>query len=323
LSVELVVIIIIALAFDYLNGLHDSSNVVATVISSRAMMPRRALYMAAGADMAGALLVERSVASTVGDKVLARDAMTLKVIAAALAAAIGWNLITWFLGIPSSSSHALIGGIVGAGAASQGLSAVRASGLTKVLAALLLSPVLGLVVGYLFTRLALRVGKGLTPRANVWLKRLQWFTAFTLAFSHGTNDAQKTMGLITAALVAGGALQQFSVPLWVVFLSASAISLGTLTGGWRLIRTLGAKFYKIRPIHGFTAQASSGAVILGATAFGGPVSTTQVVSSAIVGAGSAERVSKVRWGVMKNIVMAWFLTIPAAAALGAVIYSVL
>lgn len=318
-----VAIVVIALLFDYLNGFHDSANVVATAISSRAMTPRQALIMASVADFAGALLVERAVAATIGDKVLARDAMTLEVIAAALLAASVWNLITWFVGFPSSSSHALIGGIIGAGAAGFGLSAVRFSGLTTVFAALVISPPLGLLTGYLFTRLTLTIGETLTPHANAWLKRGQWVTAFLLAFSHGTNDAQKTMGMITAALVASGMLKTFDVPLWVVILSATAISAGTLTGGWRLIRTLGGKFYKIRPIHGFTAQAASAAVTLSATWFGGPVSTTQVVSSAIIGAGSAERLTKVRWGVARSIVLAWLLTIPVSACLGALAYAVL
>ncbi len=315
-----IIVIAIALAFDYLNGLHDSSNVVATVISSRAMSPRRALIMAAIAHMAGALLVERTVATTIGDKVL--DEMSLEVIGAALLAASLWNILTWFVGIPSSSSHALIGGIIGAGATAYGFTAVQLSGLTTVLLALFVSPVLGLLVGYIITKFVLFIGESLTPHANVWLKRGQWLTAFTLAFSHGTNDAQKTMGMVTAALLASGTIKTFHVPLWVVFASASAISLGTLTGGWRLIRTLGGKFYKIRPIHGFTAQAASSVVILGATAFGGPVSTTQVVSSAIMGAGSAERLSKVRWGVAQSIMVTWLLTIPVSAALGAFAYSI-
>lgn len=323
MPVEVIAIIALALIFDYLNGLHDSSNVVATAISSRAMKPRRALTIAAVTQMLGALVVERAVATTVGDRVLARDAMTLHVIAAALGAAIGWNLITWFLGIPSSSSHTLIGGIIGAGAAGYGLGAIQLSGLVTVIAALLLSPPLGLLAGYVFTKLVLFVGQWLTPRANVWLKRGQWLTAFTLAFSHGTNDAQKTMGMITAALVAGGVLQSFTVPLWVVIISGGALSLGTFTGGWRMIRTLGGKFYKIRPVHGFAAQSASSVVVLLATSLGGPVSTTQVVSSTIVGAGSAERLSKVRWRVAQNIVIAWSLTVPASAVMGALIYALL
>lgn len=321
LPLTVTVVILIALVFDYLNGLHDSSNVVATVISTRAMKPRRALIMAAIAHMAGALLMERAVASTIGDKILAQGTMTMEVIAASLMAAILWNVFTWFFGIPSSSSHALIGGIVGAGAVGYGVEALRISGLATVVIALFISPLLGLVMGFLVTRIALFVGRSLTPHANLWLKRGQWGTAFLLAFSHGTNDAQKSMGMITAALVAGNMLDTFHVPIWVVFLSGLVISLGTLSGGWRLIRTLGGKFYKLRPVHGFTAQTASSIVILGATAFGGPVSTTQVVSSAIMGAGSAERLSKVRWGIAQNILLTWLLTIPASALLGALFYT--
>ncbi len=321
ISGAVIAVVAVALIFDFMNGLHDSSNVVATLISSRAMRPRRALVMAAVGEMAGPFLFGVAVANTVGDKVLYQSAMTLEVVAAALLAATAWNIITWALGIPSSSSHALVGGVVGAGAADAGLSAVQPGGLVAVLAALFISPPLGLLAGFLLTRLALRAGQYLTPRANIWLKRGQWLTAFTLALSHGTNDAQKTMGMITAALLAGGALPRFEVPTWVVAVSASAIALGTLTGGWRIIRTLGGKFYKIRPIHGFTSQVASTGVILGAALLGGPVSTTQVVSSAIMGAGSAERLSKVRWGVAQSILLAWLLTIPASAGLAALIYS--
>ncbi|MCZ7542330.1 MAG: inorganic phosphate transporter [Anaerolineae bacterium] len=318
---EVLGVIAIALVYDYVNGVQDSANVVATVISSRAMPPRSALAMAAGAEFIGPLVFGVAIASTIGDRVLASAAMTLEVIAASLLAATVWNAFTWFFGLPSSSSHALIGGIVGAGAAGYGLGAVQPSGLAIVLVALFVSPPLGLMAGFLLTRIILRVGQYLTPQANVWLKRGQWLTAFTLALSHGTNDAQKTMGMIAAALVAGRVLDTFSVPTWVILVSAAAISLGTLTGGYRLIRTLGAKFYKIRPIHGFTSQAASTGVILGAALLGGPVSTTQVVSSTILGAGSAERLSKVRWGVARNIVYAWLLTIPAAAVLGALFYT--
>lgn len=323
MSDVLIAVIAIALLFDFMNGLHDSSNVVATLISSRAMKPRRALVMAAAGEMLGPFLFGVAVANTIGDEVLHEATMTLEVIAASLLAAAGWNVATWALGIPSSSSHALIGGIIGAGAASAGLHAIQVSGLLTVLAALFLSPLLGLLAGYLLTRLMLHAGRYLTPRANIWLKRGQWLTAFTLALSHGANDAQKTMGMITAALLANGALPRFEVPTWVIFISAAAIALGTLTGGWRLIRTLGARFYKIRPLHGFTSQAASTGVILGAALLGGPVSTTQVVSTAIIGAGSAERLSKVRWGVAQNILLAWLLTIPASAALGAFIYRIL
>jgi PiT family inorganic phosphate transporter len=320
LSFALLAIIGLALIFDFLNGFHDSANIVATVISSRAMAPRRILLMTAVAEFAGPFLFGVAVATTIGSEVVEGDAVTLVVIEAALISAIGWNLFTWYFGIPSSSSHALVGGIVGAVVIQSGWEALRPEGLTKVLLALLISPVLGLVFGYTAMKLVLFLARGASPGINSVFKRGQWGTALWLALSHGTNDAQKTMGIITMALLAGGAISTFVVPAWVIGLSAGAIALGTALGGWRLIRTLGGKFYKIRPVHGFTSQIASSVVIMGAAVVGGPVSTTQVVSSAILGVGSAERVSKVRWGVAKSIVLAWVLTIPATAIVSALVY---
>jgi PiT family inorganic phosphate transporter len=213
-----------------------------------------------------------------------------------------------------------VGGIVGAVVIQSGWEALRPDGLTKVLLALLISPFLGLVFGFIGMKLVLFLARGASPRINSVFKRGQWGTALWLALSHGTNDAQKTMGIVTMALVAGGVIGTFAVPTWVIGLSAGAIALGTALGGWRLIRTLGGKFYKIRPVHGFTSQIASSVVIMGAALVGGPVSTTQVVSSSIIGVGSAERVSKVRWGVARNIVMAWVLTIPATAVFSALVY---
>ena len=313
MSFALLTIIGLALIFDFLNGFHDSSNIVATVISSRAMAPRRILLMTAAAHFIGPFLFGVAVATTIGSEVVEGDAVTLVVIEAALISAIGWNLFTWYFGIPSSSSHALVGGIVGAVVIQSGWEALRPEGLTKVLLALLISPILGLIFGFIVMKLVLFLARGASPRINSVFKRGQLGTALWLALSHGTNDAQKTMGIITMALVAGGVISSFTVPAWVIGLSAAAIALGTALGGWRLIRTLGGKFYKIRPVHGFTSQIASSAVIMGAALVGGPVSTTQVVSSSIIGVGSAERVSKVRWGVARNIVMAWVLTIPATA----------
>jgi PiT family inorganic phosphate transporter len=313
----------LALAFDILNGLHDSSNIVATVISSRAMSPRRALLLTAAAHFAGPFLFGVAVATTIGHEVVVESAVTLPVIEASLISAILWNLFTWFFGIPSSSSHALVGGIVGAVAVQSGWQVLRAEGLTKIIAALLISPVLGLLVGYLVMKLVLFLARGASPRINWLFKRGQWGTTLWLALSHGTNDAQKTMGIITMALLADGAIKTFVVPGWVIALSASAIAVGTALGGWRLIRTLGGKFYKIRPVHGFTSQIASGSVIMGAALLGGPVSTTQVVSSTIMGVGSAERMSKVRWGVVGQIVAAWVLTIPATAVVAALVYTAL
>lgn len=319
-SVLIVILIIVALLFDFLNGFHDASNIVATMISSRAMSPRMALITSALAHLSGPFLFGVAVAKTVGHDVVAENAVTAPVILAALLSAIVWNLITWWLGIPSSSSHALLGGLMGAVGIGFGLQNIQLGGLGKILVALFISPVLGLVVGYIAMKLTLFLARGASPRVGTLFRRLQWFTSLWLALSHGTNDAQKTMGIITMGLVATGHLTRFVVPWWVIALSASAIALGTASGGWRLIRTLGGKFYKIRPIHGFTSQVSSAAVIMGAALLGGPVSTTQVVSSSIMGVGSAERLSKVRWGVAGNIAIAWVVTIPASASMAALFY---
>ncbi|MBN1680237.1 MAG: inorganic phosphate transporter [Anaerolineae bacterium] len=323
ISPEAIVLVGISLVFGFFNGLHDSSNVVATVISTRALSPRRALWMAAIAEGVGPFIFGVAVATTIGDKVVAADAVTLPVVYASLLAAIGWNVITLTFGIPSSTSHALIGGIMGAVWAGFGFDHLQPTGLTTVLAALFFSPIVGMLGGYLIVKLSFFLARGASPQANGWFKRGQLLTATTLAVAHGSNDAQKTMGIITLGLVATGDLHTFSVPLWVIITSAGAIGLGTLLGGWSLIRTLGAKFYRVRPIHGFSAQTASSAVILGAALLGGPVSTTHVVSSAIVGAGSAERVQKVRWGVVNNIFYSWLLTIPASAALGALLYVII
>jgi PiT family inorganic phosphate transporter len=323
LPFEAILLIMIALAFDFFNGLHDSSNVVATVISTRALSPRRALWMAAIAEGTGPLIFGVAVATTIGDEIVAKEAVTVPVVYAALLAAISWNVITLTLGIPSSTSHALIGGIAGAVWAGYGLHSIEPGGFIKVLLALFLSPILGMLAGYWVVKLSYFLARGATPRVNIWFKRGQLVTATTLALSHGSNDAQKTMGIITLGLVATGTLETFTVPLWVILVSASAIAAGTLFGGWSLIRTLGSKFYRVRPVHGFSAQAASSAVILGAALLGGPVSTTHVVSSAIVGAGSADRIQMVRWGVVNNIVLSWFLTIPAAAGIGALIYALI
>lgn len=323
MSIEAVVFVAIALTFDFFNGLHDSSNVVATVISTRALAPRRALWLAAIANGIGPLVFGVAVATTIGHEVVAEETVTLPVVYAALLAAIGWNVITLVLGIPSSTSHALIGGIIGAVWSGAGPDALEPGGVTKVLVALFFSPVIGMVAGYITIKVLFFLGRAATPHINVWFKRGQLVSSAVLAMSHGSNDAQKTMGIVTLGLVATGDLATFEVPLWVILSSAGAIALGTLFGGWSLIKTLGAKFFRVRPIHGFSAQAASGAVILGAALMGGPVSTTHVVSSAIVGAGSAERMQKVRWGVVNNIVLSWLLTIPAAGVLGAVVHKLI
>jgi PiT family inorganic phosphate transporter len=316
----LIVIIAIALIFDFLNGFHDASNIVATMISSRAMSPRNALLMTAIAEFAGPFLFGVAVATTIGSEVVDPSAITSAVIVAALIGAILWNLLTWYFAWPSSTSHALIGGLLGAVAVAAGIHTINVDGLLKVVVALFLSPILGFVFGFLLLKLIYFLARGATPRINSLFKRGQWGTSLALALSHGTNDAQKTMGIIAMAMVTTGYVEEFHVPWWVIALSASAIALGTASGGWRLIETLGGKFYKIRPVHAFGSQLASATVILGAALLGGPVSTTQVVSSSIMGAGSADRVSKVRWTVARDIAVAWLLTIPVSALMAAGAY---
>jgi PiT family inorganic phosphate transporter len=323
MSPVLIIFIATALGFDFLNGFNDSANIVATMISSHAMGPRRALMLSALAHFTAPFLFGVAVATTIGQEVVQPHANTTAVVLAALLAAIVWNLITWFFGIPSSSSHALVGGMVGATITGYGIDAVQLYGLIKIVAALLLSPLLGLTGGYLLMKLVFFLARGASPRINWFFKRAQTVTALALALSHGTNDAQKTMGIVTMGLVGAGFLSEFRVPVWVIAASGGAIALGTAMGGWRIIRTLGGKFYKVRPVHAFTAQVTSTAVILGTALLGGPVSTTQVVSSAILGVGSAERLSKVRWGVAGNILLAWILTIPSSGLLAALAFVVI
>ncbi|GMR11271.1 MAG: inorganic phosphate transporter [Anaerolineae bacterium] len=319
----IIILLILAVFFDFLNGMHDSSNIVATVISSRAANPRVALMLAAVAEFLGPFLFGVAVATTIGDDLLVAETITQTVIVAALAAAIIWNLLTWYFGIPSSSSHALVGGLLGASILAAGVGVIKIDGLVKIVLALLLSPPLGLLTAFLIMRITLWAVRNSTPNVNTGFRRLQIPTLVGLALSHGTNDAQKTMGVIALGLLTAGFIDSFFIPIWVIFISALAIALGTALGGWRLIRTLGGKIYKVRPIHGFTSQIAGAAVILSASFLGGPVSTTQVMSSAIVGAGAGERVNKVRWNVLRDMVYAWALTIPTTAIIAGIAYLVL
>jgi PiT family inorganic phosphate transporter len=313
----------LALVFDFLNGFHDSSNIVATVISSGSMRPRAALLLAAAAEFAGPFIFGVAVATTIGEGLLEISTVPVEVVVAALAGAVIWNLLTWYIGIPSSSSHALIGGLVGAAVLAHGWTIIHLSGLLKVLAILLISPVIGLAAGYLTMRVVIWAVADASPRVNNFFRRAQVLTLVGLALSHGTNDAQKTMGVITLGLVAVGYQDSFFVPWWVIALSAGAIALGTSFGGWRLIRTLGGKIMRIRPVHALASQAAGAGVILGAALIGGPVSTTQVMSSAIMGVGAAERITKVRWMVLQDMVTAWLLTIPVTAVVSALAYLLL
>jgi PiT family inorganic phosphate transporter len=320
MPVLLLTIIAIALAFDFMNGFHDASNIVATMISSRAISPRNALLISAAAHFAGPFLFGVAVATTIGHEVVDPAGISSAVILAALISATLWNIFTWYFGWPSSTSHALVGGLVGAVGVAEGLDTIHLPGLYKILIALFISPVLGLAFGYLVLKLIYFLARGASPTVNNLFKRLQLVTSLALALSHGTNDAQKTMGMIAMAMVTTGYVADFHVPWWVITVSATAIALGTALGGWRLIETLGGKFYRIRPVHAFGSQLTSASIILGAALLGGPVSTTQVVSSAIMGAGSADRVSKVRWTVARDIGVAWLLTIPVSGLVAAGIH---
>ena len=315
----LLTVLVLAVAFDYVNGFHDTANAIATSVSTRALRPEHAILMSATANFLGAL-AGTAVAKTISSGIATTpdgDAGQI-IVAAALVGAIAWDLITWRLGIPSSSSHALIGGIIGAVIAASGAGALKVDGiLGKVVFPLITSPILGVLVGFGFMIVLLNVFKRMHPRKlNDRFRRLQVVSAGFMAFSHGSNDAQKTMGVITLALIAGGLLPaDAKIPLWVILLAASAMALGTAGGGWRIIRTMGQRVVKLDPVHGFAAETTAATIILTASQFGMPVSTTHVISSAIMGVGSSDRFSAVRWGVAGNIIIAWVLTIPASGAM--------
>jgi PiT family inorganic phosphate transporter len=323
-TLALLVVLGLALAFDYINGFHDTANAIATSVSTRALKPHWAIAMSAVANFAGAL-TGTEVAKTVGAGLVSAEFESQAVIAAALIGAITWNLLTWRLGIPSSSSHALIGGLLGAVLIAGGVAGWNMDGIvTKVLLPLVGSPIVGLFVGYLLMALLLNVFRRANPRRmNDRFRRLQVISAGYMAFSHGSNDAQKTMGIMTLALLVAGVIPEFVVPFWVKVAAATAISLGTAGGGWRIIKTMGSKVVKLDPVHGFAAETTAASIIFGASQFGMPVSTTHVISSAIMGVGSTGRLSAVRWGVARTIVTAWVLTLPAAGLTAALSYLVL
>ncbi len=319
-STELEIVIGLALVFGFFNGLRDSSSIVATMISSRTFHPRVALGMTAIAEFAGPFLFGTGVAKTIGADLVQPNTLTLTVLMACLLGALIWSLLTAFLGIPSSSSHALAGGMVGSVVVAASWNAIKLGGLYKILIALFALPLIGFIVGFITLRAIYFLAAHASPNINTFFKRSQILTGLVLALSHGTNDAQKTMGIIVLSLLIGGQLSEFAVPSWVVIASAATMAVGTLFGGWRLIRTLGGKFYKIRPVHSFATQLTSASVVLAASLTGLPASTTQVVSSAIIGVGSSERLGKVRWSVADDIVTTWIVTIPASALLSGCIY---
>jgi PiT family inorganic phosphate transporter len=322
-DVILVIVVATALAFDFTNGFHDTANAVATSISTRALPPRAAVALAAVLNFVGAF-ISLEVAATVAKGIVEADAVTTTIVFAGLVGAIAWNLATWYFGLPSSSSHALIGGMVGAAFAAAGADAVKGDGLMeKVLVPALIAPTLAFAVAALAIVVAYRIVGRLRPGpVNRGYRLGQIVSASLFSLSHGTNDAQKTMGIITLALVAHGDISQanFHVPDWVVLSAATAIALGTYVGGWRIIRTMGSRIIKMDPAQGFVAQGAGASVILAASHFGYPLSTTHVISGGVMGAGAGKRLSAVRWGVAGNIVAAWVLTVPAAAAVGAATY---
>ena len=321
-DIILVIVVGTALAFDFTNGFHDTANVVATSISTRALPPRLAVGLAAILNFAGAFL-SLEVAATVAKDVVDGGVITPTVVFAGLIGAIAWNLATWWFGLPSSSSHALIGGVVGAAFAASGSDAIFSDGiLGKVLIPAIVAPIVAFVIGVIAINFAYGIaGRERPGPVNRGFRLGQIVSGGMLALAHGTNDAQKTMGIITLALIANGSLSENSeVPFWVVVSAAAAIALGTYMGGWRIIRTMGSRIIKMDPAQGFSAQGAGAAVILASSHYGFPLSTTQVISGGVMGSGAGKRLSAVRWGVAGNIVVAWLLTLPAAAGIGAAAY---
>ncbi|MGC8768730.1 anion permease [Calditerrivibrio sp.] len=319
----LILVFVTALTFDYINGFHDTANAIATCVSTRALSVKAAIVMAAGLNFLGAM-ISTKVATTIGKGIVDASIITQTVIFAGLLGAITWNLITWYYGIPSSSSHALIGGIVGSVVAHAGFQSLQWAGLKKIILSLIISPIFGTFFGFIFMVIIFWLFRNKNPHTlNRNFRYLQVFSAAFMAFSHGTADAQKTMGIMTMALISYGTLQSFVVPTWVKASAAIAMALGTAAGGWRIIKTLGKDFVKLQPVHGFAAETSSAAVILGAASIGMPVSTTHVITSSILGVGLSKRITAVNWTVARRIVMAWVITIPAAAIVSSTIYTLI
>ena len=320
----LVVVIVLAVAFDYINGFHDTANAIATSVATRALHPRQAIAMAAAFNFIGAF-AGTAVAKTIGSGLVQEDTTSQAVIIAALTGAIVWNLVTWSLGLPSSSSHALIGGLLGATVVAAGTGAIRVDGVVgKVLVPMIASPLLGFAGAFGLMLAIYWVFRNARRRPLQHLfRRIQVVSAGFMAFSHGSNDAQKTMGIITLALVSAGVIPDVTVPLWVIFVAATALSFGTAIGGWRIMRTMGHRVADLEPVHGFAAETTSATILFTTAHFGIPVSTTHVISSAIMGVGSSRGPRGVRWGVARSILIAWVLTIPAAATVAALAWVLL
>jgi inorganic phosphate transporter, PiT family len=318
-TLSLLIVIALAVVFDYINGFHDTANAIATSVATRALRPPVAVSMAAAFNFIGAF-AGTAVAQTIGAGLVDEQTTTQAIVAAALIGAIAWNLLTWWWSLPSSSSHALIGGLLGATIVAAGPGALKVEGIVnKVLIPMITSPLLGFL-GALALMVALAWlfrGRPRRPMAHLF-RRVQVLSAGYMAFAHGSNDAQKTMGIITLALFSAGAITSVEVPTWVIVVSATALSLGTAVGGWRVMRTMGQRVVELEPVHGFAAETTAATVLVGTAHFGMPVSTTHVISSAIMGVGTSQGIRAVRWGVARNILVAWVLTIPAAGIMGAV-----
>ncbi|PWB81493.1 MAG: anion permease [Candidatus Methylomirabilota bacterium] len=317
--------IVIALIFDFINGFHDAANSIATVVSTRVLSPMQAVIWAAIFNFVAAFGFGVSVATTIGKGVVRPDAINEYVIMAGLIGAIAWDLITWHYGIPSSSSHALIGGLAGAAIVNAGVSALIPAGIYKILVFIVLSPLLGLILGFGIMVIVIRVFWRMRPsRVDRWFRRLQLVSAALYSLGHGTNDAQKTMGIIAGLLFTAGYLgSEFYVPMWVILLAHAAIGLGTLAGGWRIVKTMGMRLTKLRPVGGFCAETAGAATLIGTAIAGIPVSTTHTITGAISGVGATQRISAVRWGVARQIVWAWILTIPLSAAIAAAAFALI
>jgi PiT family inorganic phosphate transporter len=314
--------VVLALLFDFLNGFHDAANSIATIVSTRVLKPHWAVLWAAIFNFIAFIFFHLNVATTIGTGLINLDVVNVHLILAALVGAILWNITTWFFGLPSSSSHALIGGLLGAAIAKAGLAPLKLAGIMKVLAAIVISPLLGIVFGLLFMFLIARLFSNFTPhRIDVWFRKLQFISSALISLGHGGNDAQKTMGIITVLLFSTGSLgSHFYVPLWVILSCNFMIAMGTLFGGWRIVKTMGMKITKLKPVSGFCAETAGALTLFLATALGIPVSTTHTITGSIVGVGSLNGHRAVRWGVARNIVWAWLLTIPAAGLVSAAVW---
>ena len=317
-------IILIALVFDFTNGMHDAANSISTIVSTRVLSPKIAVLWAAFFNFMAFLIFGTGVAKTIGKGMVDIQVVTATVILAGLLGAICWNLITWYFGLPSSSSHALIGGYAGAAIAKAGFKAIVPGGWTLTLIFIIVAPLIGLVLGYILKVAVSWIGQGKSPtKIGKWSRVMQLFSAAAFSLGHGSNDAQKTMGIITSLLFTGGLIKSFNVPIWVVLCAYTAISLGTLSGGWRIVKTMGQKITKLQPIDGFCAETAAASSIFLSTYLGVPVSTTHVITGAISGVGSSNRLSAVRWGVTLRIVWAWLFTIPVSGLIGFMIYEII